>query len=45
MRRVVLDRTGLYTEDPLLFREFVEDYDLWSRINEVAKSANFEEHY
>jgi glycosyltransferase involved in cell wall biosynthesis len=43
MRRVVLDRTGLYTEDPVIFRAFVEDYDLWSRINEVAKSANFEE--
>ena len=43
MRRVVLDRTGLYTEDPVVFRAFVEDYDLWSRINEIAKSANFEE--
>jgi len=43
MRRVVLDRTGLYTEDPVIFRAFVEDYELWSRINDVAKSANFEE--
>lgn len=43
MRRAVLDRTGLYTEDPVIFRAFVEDYELWSRINQVAKSANFKE--
>jgi hypothetical protein len=41
MRRAILDRTGLYTEDPVIFRAFVEDYDLWSRINQIAKSANF----
>jgi hypothetical protein len=43
LRRSILDRTGVYTEDPLKFRAFVEDYDLWSRINRVARSANLEE--
>jgi hypothetical protein len=38
MCRDVVDKTGGYTEDP--FRAFVEDYDLWSRINRVARSAN-----
>jgi len=41
MRRSVLDQTGFYAEDP--DRALVEDYDLWSRINRVAKSANIEE--
>lgn len=43
LRRGILEKTGLYTDDPTLFRAFVEDYDLWSRVNEVAKSANFAE--
>jgi glycosyltransferase involved in cell wall biosynthesis len=43
MRRDVVDRTGGYTEDPVIFRAFVEDYDLWSRINRVARSANIRE--
>lgn len=43
MRRDVVDKTGGYTEDPVIFRAFVEDYDLWSRINRVARSANIPE--
>jgi GT2 family glycosyltransferase len=43
MRRDVVDKTGGYTEDPVIFRAFVEDYDLWSRINRIARSANIRE--
>lgn len=43
IRRSVLKQIGSYTEDPEIFRAFVEDYDLWSRINQVALSANLPE--
>jgi len=43
MRRDVVDKIGGYTKDPVIFRAFVEDYDLWSRINRVARSANIPE--
>jgi glycosyltransferase involved in cell wall biosynthesis len=43
LRRGVATKAGGYTEDPVIFRAFVEDYDLWSRIDESAKFVNFEE--
>jgi hypothetical protein len=43
VRRSVLNQSGTYTEDPEIARAFVEDYDLWSRINRIAMSANIPE--
>ncbi len=42
-RRSVLELTGLYTDDPNICRGFVEDYELVSRVNRVAESANIPE--
>ena len=42
MRRSILDGMRLYTDDPVLCR-VVEDYELLSRINRVARSANIPE--
>jgi hypothetical protein len=33
--RWVVDKVGGYTTDPVIFRAFVEDYDLWSRVAQV----------
>ncbi|HEV8525435.1 MAG TPA: glycosyltransferase [Terriglobales bacterium] len=43
LRKSVLDRVGVYTSDPELFRAFVEDYDLWWRISRVCRVANLED--
>jgi glycosyltransferase involved in cell wall biosynthesis len=43
IRRSVLNLSGGYTDDPEIFRAFVEDYDLWSRINRVSLCANIAE--
>jgi glycosyltransferase involved in cell wall biosynthesis len=43
LRRSVLNLTGPYTDDPEVCRAFVEDYELTSRINRVAQSANIQE--
>jgi glycosyltransferase involved in cell wall biosynthesis len=43
VRRSVLNKSGTYTEDPEIARAFVEDYDLWSRINRITLSANIPE--
>jgi len=40
MRRSVADQVGCYTERPEVAKAFVEDYDLWSRINRISRSAN-----
>ena len=40
-RRSVLELTGLYTDD--ICRALVEDYELVSRVNRVAESANIPE--
>jgi glycosyltransferase involved in cell wall biosynthesis len=42
-RRSILELTGLYTDDPNICRGFVEDYELVSRVNRVAESANIPE--
>ncbi len=42
-RRSVLEVTGLYSDDPDICRAFVEDYELVSRVNRVAESANIPE--
>jgi glycosyltransferase involved in cell wall biosynthesis len=36
-RRRVVDKVGGYTTDPVIFRAFVEDYDLWSRVAQVGR--------
>jgi glycosyltransferase involved in cell wall biosynthesis len=43
IRRSILDGMRHYTDDPVLCRAFVEDYELLSRINRVARSANVPE--
>ena len=40
VRRSVVEQAGYYTERPDIARAFVEDYELWSRINRIARSAN-----
>jgi hypothetical protein len=37
-RRSVVEQAGCYTEDPQ--KAFVEDYELWCRINRISRSAN-----
>jgi len=41
LRRSILERAGYYPDDPQIFRAFVEDYDLWSRMNRIDRSTNF----
>lgn len=43
LRRTVLERAGYYPDDPQIFRAFVEDYDLWSRMNRIGRSTNLSE--
>jgi hypothetical protein len=33
LRRKILEGSGAHSEDSLVHRAFVEDYDLWSRVN------------
>jgi hypothetical protein len=40
MRRSTLDQVGYYTEEPEVAKAFAEDYELWSRMNRVSRSAN-----
>ena len=40
MRRSVVEQAGYYTEEPLVAKPCVEDYDLWCRINMIWQSAN-----
>ena len=39
-RRSVVEQLGYYTEDTQKAKAFVEDYDLWCRINRISRSAN-----
>jgi hypothetical protein len=40
VRRTIVEEAGYYPEEPEIARAFVEDYDLWCRINRISRSAN-----
>ena len=40
VRRALVEQAGYYPEETEVAKEFVEDYDLWCRINGIARSAN-----
>lgn len=41
VRRSVVEEAGYYTARPEIAQAFVEDYELWSRVNRISRSANF----